>query len=79
MGFTGAFGSTGIFGKMENAEHRVARLMRINSLRAIRGYKKPRYRAGKPALVAPNRLEQNFSAAAPDRVWATDITYIRTF
>jgi putative transposase len=60
-------------------EHRVARLMRINGLRAIRGYKKPRYRAGKPALVAPNRLEQNFSVVAPDRVWATDITYIRTF
>ena len=60
-------------------EHRVARLMRINGLRAIRGYKKPRYRAGKPALVAPNRLEQNFVVDAPDRVWATDITYIRTF
>jgi putative transposase len=60
-------------------EHHVARLMRINGLRAIRGYKKPRCRAGKPALVAPNRLEQNFSAGAPDRIWATDITYIRTF
>jgi putative transposase len=59
--------------------HRVARLMRINGLRAIRGYKKPRYRVGKPAVVAPNRLEQNFSVDAPDRVWATDITYIRTF
>ena len=53
--------------------------MRINGLRAVRGYKKPRYRAGKPAVVAPNRLEQNFSVAAPDRIWATDITYIRTF
>jgi len=60
-------------------EHRVARLMRINGLRAIRGYKKPRYKAGKPAVVAPNRLEQNFSVDAPDRVWVTDITYIRTF
>ena len=60
-------------------EHRVARLMRINGLRAIRGYKKPRYRVGKPAIVAPNRIEQNFSVEAPDRVWATDITYIRTF
>ena len=60
-------------------EHRVARLMRINGLRATRGYKKPRYRVGKPAMVAPNRLEQNFSVPAPDRVWATDITYIRTF
>jgi putative transposase len=60
-------------------EHRVARLMQINGLRAIRGYKKPRYRVGKPSVVAPNRLEQNFSAGAPDRIWATDITYIRTF
>jgi putative transposase len=60
-------------------EHRVARLMLINGFRAIRGYKKPRYKAGKPAVVAPNWLEQNFSAAAADRVWATDITYIRTF
>ena len=57
----------------------MARLMRINGLRAIRGYKKPRYRVGKPAVVAPNRLEQSFSVAAPDRIWATDITYIRTF
>ena len=60
-------------------EHRVARLMQINGLRAIRGYKKPRHRVGKPSVVAPNRLEQNFSAGAPDRIWATDITYIRTF
>jgi len=60
-------------------EHRVARLMRINGIRAIRGYKKPRYKSGKPAVVAPNRLEQNFSVDAPDRVWVTDITYIRTF
>jgi putative transposase len=58
-------------------EHRVARLMRINGLRAIRGYKKPRYKSGKPAVIAPDRLKQNFSVDAPDRV--TDITYIRTF
>jgi len=60
-------------------EHKVARLMRVNGIRAIRGYKKPRYRVGQPAVVAPNRLEQNFSVDAPDRVWVTDITYIRTF
>ena len=60
-------------------EHRVARLMRINGIRAIRGYKKPRYKSGKPAVVVPDRLEQNFSVDAPDRVWVTDITYIRTF
>lgn len=80
----GAYGSPRVHRDLREdgercGEHHVARLMRINGLRAIRGYKKPRYRAGKPALVAPNRLEQNFSVAAPDRVWATDITYIRTF
>jgi putative transposase len=53
--------------------------MRINGIRAIRGYKKPRYKSGKPAVVVPDRLEQNFSVDAPDRVWVTDITYIRTF
>ena len=60
-------------------EHRVARLVRINGIRAIRGYKKPRYRAGSPSVIVPNRLEQNFSAHAPDRVWVTDLTYLRTF
>lgn len=80
----GAYGSPRVHRDLREdgehcGEHHVARLMRINGLRAVRGYKKPRYRAGKPALVAPNRLEQNFSVAAPDQVWATDITYIRTF
>ena len=27
--------------------------------------------------VAPNLLERNFSAPAPDKVWVSDITYIR--
>jgi putative transposase len=60
-------------------ERRVARLMRIHGIRAIRGYKKPRCRAGRPSVVVPNRLEQHFSVDAPDRVWVTDITYLRTF
>lgn len=28
--------------------------------------------------VAPNRLARDFSASAPDRRWAADITYVRT-
>ena len=28
--------------------------------------------------VAPNLLERNFTAAAPDQVWVADITYIWT-
>lgn len=58
--------------------HRVARIMRQNGLRASVGYRKPRFRAGRPATVAPNRLEQDFSAPRPNHAWASDITYIRT-
>jgi putative transposase len=60
-------------------EKRVARLMRQSRLRSVRGYKRLRYKAGKPATAAPNRLEQQFTVASPDQVWVTDITYIRTY
>ena len=59
-------------------EKRIARLMRQAQLRSVRGYKRPRYRAGRPATTAPNRLQREFTVAQPDRVWVTDITYIRT-
>lgn len=52
--------------------------MRAQRLHALRGYRKSRYRAGKPASAAPNRLAQQFTVAQPDRAWVTDITYIRT-
>ncbi|MBT9537480.1 MAG: IS3 family transposase [Nitrospirae bacterium] len=61
------------------SENRVARLMRKEGLRAKVGYKRPRYKAGRPAAVAINRLEQNFEAQRPDTAWVTDITYIRTW
>ncbi len=28
--------------------------------------------------MAPNRLQRDFSASAPDRIWVGDITYLRT-
>jgi putative transposase len=59
-------------------KHRVYRLMRQEGLRAQVGYRRRAGRYGKPAVVAPNQLEQNFEAAAPNKVWVTDITYIRT-
>lgn len=59
--------------------HRVARIMRAHRIKAVHSYKQPRYVAGKPAIVAPNRLERAFCVEAPDRVWVTDITYIRTW
>ena len=81
---TGIYGSPRIHRDLREAGtrcgvKRVARLMRQAGLRSVRGYKRPRYRAGKPATTAPNRLEQRFTTAAPDQVWVTDITYIRTY
>jgi len=60
-------------------ENRVARLMKSEGLKAKVGYRRPRYKAGKPGLVALNRLEQNFDVQGPDYAWVTDITYIRTW
>ena len=60
-------------------KNRIAKLMRRHKIRAQRGYKQPGVRYTKPAVVAPNRLEQPFAIDQPDRAWATDITYIRTY
>jgi putative transposase len=57
---------------------RVARLMRQAKLRSVRSCKHRRYRAGKPAVTAPNRLQQQFTVANPNQAWVTDITYINT-
>jgi putative transposase len=59
-------------------KHRVYRLMRLEGLRAQVGYRRRTYRYGRPAVVATNQLEQNFDVEAPNQVWVTDITYIRT-
>jgi len=59
--------------------NRVHRLMRITGLRAEVGYRRrPRTKGGVPAVIAPNRLQQQFDVRQPDAAWVTDITYIRT-
>lgn len=60
-------------------KHRVARLMRQESLRSQTGYhRRPNHHGGRPAVVAPNHLDRQFIVAEPNKVWVTDITYIRT-
>jgi putative transposase len=58
---------------------RVARLMIADGLKAHRSYKRPCYTAGKPSIVAPNRLKQVFTVKTQNEAWVTDITYIRTY
>lgn len=58
---------------------RVARLMRRAGLRGCRrGRKKRTTRRDKHAVPAPDLVNRNFTAAAPDRVWTADITYVHT-
>lgn len=61
------------------SRHRVRRLMRAEGIRAEIGYgRKPRHRGG-PAGVVENVVNRDFSPCAPNKVWVTDITYIRTY
>lgn len=59
---------------------RVERLMRRHGIRAImtppRRVRTTDSRHDHP--IAPNLLNRNFSAAAPNQIWLTDITYVET-
>ena len=59
--------------------NRVARLSRLAGIKAQIGYKRrPGNYGGKPSLVVDNRLDRQFDVDVPDKVWVTDITYIKT-
>jgi transposase InsO family protein len=59
---------------------RIERLMRHHGIRAImarpRRVRTTDSRHDHP--IAPNLLERNFIAGAPNRVWLADITYVET-
>ena len=80
----GIYGARRIFGDLREAGepcglHRIERIMRVNGIKPVRGYKKPRLITGRPSIIAPNRLQRQFTVDAPNTVWVTDITYIRTW
>lgn len=80
----GVYGSPRIFLDLREVgegcgENRVARLMKVNKIKAIRGYKAPRPIAGRPSIIAPNKLQREFTVEQADTAWVTDITYIRTW
>ncbi|MCK5356640.1 MAG: IS3 family transposase, partial [Methyloprofundus sp.] len=43
------------------------------------GYKRRHITGGKPSKVADNLLSRQFNPPAPNQVWVSDITYIRTY
>ena len=75
----GIYGSARVFLDLREAgetcsKHRVARLMRVNKIRPVRGYsRKPKFGA-KPSELAPK-----FDVSRAKKAWVTDITYIRTW
>jgi len=80
----GVYGAPRVYGDLREAgetcgRNRVARIMRANKITAVRGYKSPPRIAGRPSILAPNRVNREFKVAKPDTVWVTDITYIRTW
>ena len=80
----GIYGAPRVFLDLREAgetcsKHRVARLMRENDLRALHGYRTRRIAAGKPSALIPNLLKRQFTVTRRNKVWVTDITYIRTW
>jgi len=65
---------------LDCSRKRVARLMRLHDIRGCKRAKRhPGTTQSDPAAVAaPNLLDQDFSAPAPNCKWVTDITYIDT-
>lgn len=61
------------------SKHRVARLMRVNKIRAFAGYRVRQHASGKPAALIPNLVNRKFDVTHPNKIWVTDITYIRTW
>ena len=80
----GVYGAPRVFLDLREAgetcsKHRVARLMRVNNLRALHGYRTRRWSVGKPSVLIPNILQRQFTVTRRNKAWVTDITYIRTW
>ena len=80
----GVYGAPRIFLDLREAgetcsKHRVARIMRANNIKALHGYRAPRYARGHTSLLTPNTLQRGFTVQRPNTAWVTDITYVRTW
>jgi putative transposase len=74
----GTYGAPRVEGQLRregrcHGRKRIARLMRTNGL--VGAHARRRWRRGRPDTApAPDLLERNFTAAAPDQRWVGDIT-----
>lgn len=81
----GTYGSPRVYHELKAqgvavSENTVAKLMREEGIRSKvkRRFKVRTTDSVHEHPVAPNLLDRDFAAAAPDRKWATDITYVAT-
>jgi putative transposase len=81
----GTYGSPRVLSELREAGERTSRkrVARLMKERSLVGQMKKRWRhpAAGPSesLTVPNTLDRAFDVAAPNRVWASDITYVRTW
>jgi putative transposase len=80
----GVYGALCVFLDLREAgetcsKHRVTRLMRVNNLRALHGYRTRRWSVCKPSVPIPNILQRQFTVTRSNKVPVTNITYIRTW
>ncbi len=53
--------------------------LHTQAVRSQTGYqRRPGQYGGRPTVVAPNYLDRQFDVTEPNKMWVTDITYIRT-
>ena len=81
----GRYGSPRIHAELKTqgrgtSRGRIERLMRRHGIRAIMARPRPVRTTDShhDFPIAPNLLERNFIATAPNRIWLADITYIET-
>jgi transposase InsO family protein len=81
----GTYGSPRVLDDLREWGERVSRkrVARLMKERNLVGEMKKRWRhpssAPSDAVVAPNTLDRAFNVPQPNRVWASDITYVRTY
>jgi putative transposase len=81
----GSYGSPRVLRELRGRGERTSRkrLARLMRERGLAGQPQKRWRHPPSALTTapclPNVLDRGFTVAAPNRVWASDITYVRTW
>lgn len=68
----GVYGAPRIFLDLREAgetcsKHRVARIMRANNIKALHGYRVPRYAGGRTSLLTPNTLQRGFTVPTTEQ------------